>query len=104
METSVVFVKVEGGSHSTSFQFPLATGDLPACEATGSVLVELEQNSTVANCATVQMEAGKKGIEHHNLDVILSIGYQVNSKQARHSEWEASAKGRWQQCRNDIGT
>lgn len=44
---------------------------------------ELRRNSTVANFATVQMEGGKevkRSIEYYNLDMILSIGYRVNSK------------------------
>lgn len=44
---------------------------------------ELEEKSTVAKNATVQNEAGrvvKRKIEYYNLDVIISIGYRVNSK------------------------
>jgi len=44
---------------------------------------ELEQDSTVANFATVQME-GKRHIERYieyfNLDVIISVGYRVKSQ------------------------
>lgn len=46
---------------------------------------ELEQKSTVAKIATVQREGKRKvsrGIEFYNLDVILSVGYRVNSKKA----------------------
>ena len=45
---------------------------------------ELERNSTVANFATVQIEGGRKVerlIEYYNLDVIISVGYRVKSKQ-----------------------
>ena len=45
---------------------------------------ELEKTSTVANFATVQKEGGRKverDIEHYNLDVIISVGYRVKSKQ-----------------------
>ena len=45
---------------------------------------ELHKNSTVANFATVQMEGNRKverQIEFYNLDVIISVGYRVKSKQ-----------------------
>lgn len=46
---------------------------------------ELDRNSTVAKIATVQKE-GKRNverqIEYFNLDLILSVGYRVNSKVA----------------------
>lgn len=45
---------------------------------------ELDKNSTVANFATVQNEGGRtvsRQIEHYNLDVIISVGYRVKSKQ-----------------------
>ncbi|MCK5581962.1 MAG: virulence RhuM family protein [Candidatus Omnitrophica bacterium] len=44
---------------------------------------ELSKNSTVAFFATVQNEGGRKverNIEYFNLDVIISVGYRVNSK------------------------
>ena len=44
---------------------------------------ELEQESTVANFATVQREGVKavtRQIEYYNLDAIISVGYRVNSK------------------------
>ena len=44
---------------------------------------ELNRESTVANFATVQMEGARRierEIEHYNLDMIISIGYQVKSK------------------------
>jgi len=44
---------------------------------------ELSENSTVRNFRTVQME-GKRAVSrdiiHYNLDVIISVGYRVNSK------------------------
>ncbi len=45
---------------------------------------ELDENSTVANFATVQNEGGrqvKRQIEYYNLDVIISVGYRVKSRQ-----------------------
>jgi thiamine pyrophosphate-dependent acetolactate synthase large subunit-like protein len=44
---------------------------------------ELEKDSTVRDFRTVQME-GKRAVErdrvHYNLDVIIAVGYRVNSK------------------------
>ena len=45
---------------------------------------ELNKASTVANFATVQNEGGRvieRQIEYYNLDVIISVGYRVKSKQ-----------------------
>jgi hypothetical protein len=45
---------------------------------------ELSHNATVAKNATVQIEAGRqvtREIEYYNLDVIISVGYRVKSKQ-----------------------
>jgi hypothetical protein len=45
---------------------------------------ELVEKSTVANFATVQDEGGRKverQIEYYNLDVIISVGYRVKSRQ-----------------------
>ena len=45
---------------------------------------ELEKDSTVANFATVQNESGrmvKRNIEYYNLDIIISVGYRVKSKE-----------------------
>ena len=45
---------------------------------------ELEKNSTVANFATVQNESGRtvtRNIDYYNLDVIISLGYRVKSKE-----------------------
>jgi len=45
---------------------------------------ELDKYSTVANFATVQNEGGRaveRQIEYYNLDVIISVGYRVKSKQ-----------------------
>lgn len=44
---------------------------------------ELSQKATVAKYATVQVEGGRnieREIEYYNLDVIISVGYRVNSK------------------------
>ncbi|HMI02190.1 MAG TPA: RhuM family protein [Pedobacter sp.] len=44
---------------------------------------ELDHQSTVAKNATVQIEGGvskERVIEYFNLDVIISVGYRVNSK------------------------
>lgn len=45
---------------------------------------ELEENRTVAKFATVQQE-GKRSVEreveYYNLDIIISVGYRVKSKQ-----------------------
>jgi prophage maintenance system killer protein len=46
---------------------------------------ELERGSTVAKNATVQEEGARqvrREIEFYNLDVILSVGYRVNSRRA----------------------
>ena len=45
---------------------------------------ELNKIATVANFATVQNEGGRKverQVEYYNLDVIISVGYRVKSKQ-----------------------
>ena len=44
---------------------------------------ELDPSQTVRNFRTVQLEGKKKvsrQIDHYNLDLILSVGYRVNSK------------------------
>ena len=46
---------------------------------------ELDENRTCAKIAQVQIEGNRRivrKIEHYNLDVILSVGYRVNSKTA----------------------
>ena len=46
---------------------------------------ELDKNSTVAKNATVQKEGKrevKREVEFYNLDMIISLGYRVNSKRA----------------------
>ena len=46
---------------------------------------ELDKNSTVAKIATVQKEGNRevlREVEYYNLDVIISVGYRVNSKKA----------------------
>jgi len=45
---------------------------------------ELSRTSTVANFATVQKEGNrsiKRQVEYYNLDVIISVGYRVKSRQ-----------------------
>ena len=45
---------------------------------------ELDENSTVANFATVQNENERivtRNIDYYNLDVIISVGYRVKSKE-----------------------
>ncbi len=55
---------------------------------------ELEKSSTVANFATVQTEGGRKvkrDVEFYNLDMILSLGYRVNSQKAtKFRQWATS--------------
>jgi len=44
---------------------------------------ELDQTSTVAKYATVQIEGNRqieRNLEYYNLDMIISVGYRVNSK------------------------
>ena len=44
---------------------------------------ELDRSSTVAKNATVQNEGGRnieRSLDYYNLDLILSVGYRVNSK------------------------
>ena len=46
---------------------------------------ELDGGSTVAKIATVRNEGGRlvsRTVEHYNLDMIISVGYRVSSKQA----------------------
>jgi hypothetical protein len=43
---------------------------------------ELEEEATVAKIATVQTEGGRRirrALEHYDLDMIISVGYRVNS-------------------------
>jgi hypothetical protein len=50
-------------------------------------LSELNKKGTVAKIATVQKEGGRevlRDIEYYNLDMILSVGYRINSKKATH--------------------
>ena len=54
---------------------------------------ELEREATVANFATVQMEGDRKverQVEHYNLDVIISVGYRVKSKQGTQFRYRAN--------------
>ena len=46
---------------------------------------ELQQQATISILETVQQEGSrnvKRNIEFYNLDVIIAVGYRVNSKQA----------------------
>ena len=48
---------------------------------------ELDKNSTIRKILTVQSEGTRqvsREIEHYNLDMIISVGYRVNSKKATH--------------------
>ena len=55
---------------------------------------ELERHSTVKKFLTVQKEGSRKvsrNLEHYNLDVIISVGYRVNSvKATRFRQWATS--------------
>jgi prophage antirepressor-like protein len=52
---------------------------------------ELDQNSTVKKYLTVQKEGNRevsRELEHYNLDVIISVGYRVNSiKATKFRQW-----------------
>jgi len=49
---------------------------------------ELEKNSVVANFATTAEDGKTYQVEYYNLDVIISIGYRVKSKQGtRFRQW-----------------
>lgn len=46
---------------------------------------ELEPAATVSKIETVRMEGGRqvrRALEHYNLDMVISVGYRVSSKQA----------------------
>ena len=43
---------------------------------------ELEENSTVAKIATVGKNGQTYQVKYYNLDMVISIGYRVNSKKA----------------------
>ncbi len=48
---------------------------------------ELSKKRTVANFATVQKEGNRdvvRNVEYFSLDIILSVGYRINSKKATH--------------------
>jgi prophage maintenance system killer protein len=55
---------------------------------------ELEEGATVAFFATVQKEGGRqvsRQVAHYNLDVVISVGYRVKSRQGvRFRQWATS--------------
>ena len=55
---------------------------------------ELSQDRTCAKIAQVQTEGGRsveRTVEHYNLDLIISVGYRVNSKTAtQFRQWATS--------------
>ena len=56
---------------------------------------ELNENSTVANFATVQTEGDRRverQIEYYNLDVIISVGYRVKSQRGTQFRIWATSK------------
>ncbi|MFC5191857.1 RhuM family protein [Algoriphagus aquatilis] len=44
----------------------------------------MEKNSVVANFATTASDGKNYQVEHYNLDVIISLGYRVKSKEGTH--------------------
>ena len=52
---------------------------------------ELERDSVVANFATTASDGKTYQVEYYNLDVIISVGYRVNSKRAtKFRQWATS--------------
>jgi hypothetical protein len=55
---------------------------------------ELDKDSTVKFFLTVQKEGNRevtRNLEHYNLDMIISLGYRVNSKKAtKFRQWATS--------------
>ena len=52
---------------------------------------ELDRDSTVANFATTASDGKTYQVEYYNLDVIISVGYRVNSKRAtKFRQWATS--------------
>ena len=55
---------------------------------------ELNRNATVRKFRTVQNEGGRevtRNLEHYNLDVVISVGYRVNSiKATKFRQWATS--------------
>jgi len=55
---------------------------------------ELDKNPTVKKYLTVQKEGNrevKRNVEHYNLDMIISVGYRVNSNKAtKFRQWATS--------------
>ena len=48
---------------------------------------ELEKNATIQKFLIVQKEGNRevsRNVEHYNLDMILSVGYRVNSNKLYH--------------------
>ncbi len=52
----------------------------------------LDKNPTIKKYLTVQKEGNRvvsRNIEHYNLDMIISLGYRVNSKKAtKFRQWQ----------------
>ena len=44
---------------------------------------ELSRNSVVANFATTAADGKTYSVDYYNLDVVISVGYRVNSKKSR---------------------
>ena len=52
---------------------------------------ELERDSVVAKFATTASDGKTYQVEYYNLDVIISVGYRVNSKRAtKFRQWATS--------------
>jgi len=54
---------------------------------------ELNKDSVVAKNATTAKDGKKYDVSYYNLDMIISVGYRVNSKQATQFRIWASATG-----------
>lgn len=52
---------------------------------------ELDEKSTCANFAQVRSDGTKVGVKHYNLDMIIAVGYRVNSyKATKFRKWATS--------------